>query len=99
MLTSKFEEIMMKNYELFDNFYAKLNGLANPSFNFGEKILDVKIVKNKKIMRSLFEWFRPKVSTIKESKDLDTMKVEELVGSLQTYKLTLPQPKKVSLLH
>lgn len=48
----------------------------------------------KKIMRSLPEQFIPKVTAIEEIKDLDSMKVEELVDSLQTYEHTLPQSKK-----
>lgn len=39
MLTSKFEEIMMKDDEIFDKFYAKLNGLVNSHFNLGESVI------------------------------------------------------------
>jgi hypothetical protein len=35
------------------------------------------------------------VTTIEESKDLEEMKIEEMVGSLQTYKLSLPPVKKL----
>jgi hypothetical protein len=35
------------------------------------------------------------VTTIEESKDLEEMKIEELVGSLQIYELSLPPVKKV----
>jgi hypothetical protein len=42
----------------------------------------------------LFERFRIKVTTIEESKDLDSMKIEELVGSLQTYEYSLPSVRK-----
>jgi hypothetical protein len=35
------------------------------------------------------------VTTIEESKDLEEMKIEELVGSLQTYELSLPPAKKL----
>ena len=38
-------------------------------------------------MRAQPEWFRSKVTTIEKSKDLDTVKIEELVGSFQTYEL------------
>jgi hypothetical protein len=39
--------------------------------------------------------FRIKVTTIEESKDLEEMKIEELVGSLLTYGLSLPPVKKL----
>jgi hypothetical protein len=35
------------------------------------------------------------VTVIEESKDLEEMKIEELVGSLQTYELSLPPVKKL----
>jgi hypothetical protein len=35
------------------------------------------------------------VTTIEESKDLEEMKIEELVGSLQTYEMSLPPVKKM----
>jgi hypothetical protein len=38
--------------------------------------------------------FKIKVTTIEESKDLEKMKIEELVGSLQTYEYSLPPVKK-----
>jgi hypothetical protein len=41
------------------------------------------------------EHFRIKVTTIEESKDLEEMKIEELVGSLLTYELSLPPVKKL----
>lgn len=44
--------------------------------------------------RSLPERFRSKITAIEESKDLEAITIEELVGYLQTYKLTVSQPKK-----
>jgi hypothetical protein len=43
----------------------------------------------------LHERFRIKVTTIEESKYLKEMKIEELVGSLQTYDLSPPPVKKL----
>lgn len=34
------------------------------------------------------------MTTIEESKDLESMRIEELVGSLQTYEYSLPPVKK-----
>ena len=61
-------------------------------FNLGEKTEDSKVIR--KIIRSLPESFRAKVTAIEESKDLDEIKVQELIGSLQTYELSLPYQRK-----
>ena len=42
----------------------------------------------------MLESFRARVIAIKESKDLDDIKVEELIGSLQTYELSFPNQRK-----
>ena len=44
-------------------------------------------------MRSLPESFHAKVTAIEESKDLDEIKIQELIESLQTYELGLPSHK------
>ena len=80
MLTTHFEELKMSEDESFDSFYSKLNEVVVGKFNLGEKMDDSKIVR--KILRSLPESFRAKVTAIEESKDLDDIKVQELVGSL-----------------
>jgi hypothetical protein len=88
MLFSKFEEIKMLEEETFKEFYTKISDLRNSMGSLGKSISDVKLIR--KILRSLPERFRIKVTTIEESKDLEDMKIEELVGSLQTYKYSLP---------
>ena len=92
MLTTQFEELKMSEDESFNSFYGKLNEVVIGKFNLGEKMEDSKIVR--KILRSLPESFRPKVTAIEESKDLDDIKVQELIGSLQTYELSLPSQRK-----
>ena len=42
----------------------------------------------------MLESFHAKVTVIEESKDLDDIKVQELIGSLQTYELSLPSQRK-----
>jgi hypothetical protein len=70
-----------------------MSDLRNSMVNLGKTVSDVKLIC--KILRSLPERFKIKVTTIEESKDLEEMKIEELVGSLQTYELSLPPVKKV----
>ncbi|KAL6313309.1 hypothetical protein AAG906_002792 [Vitis piasezkii] len=81
MLTSRFETIMMEDHEKFGEFHAKLMDIMNSSFNLGEPIPN-------------FKRFRAKVTTIEESKDVDSLKVDELVGSLQTFEMALESPRK-----
>ena len=76
----------------FSSFYSELSDIVNSSFNLRESILDSKVVR--KMLRSLLEGFRPKVTTIKESKDIDSMRIDELVSSIETYEMTLPSSKK-----
>ena len=78
--------------ESFNSFYSKLNEVIIGKFNLGERTEDSKVVR--KILRSLPESFRAKVIAIEESKDLDEIKVQELIGSLQTYELLLPNQRK-----
>ena len=91
-LTTRFESIRMSNDESFDDFYAKLNDIVNFAYNLGEIYDQPKIVR--KILRSLTEDFRSKVTAIIESKDVDSIPVDELVESLQSYELDLPKISK-----
>ena len=96
MLTTRFEELKMGDDDAFDSFYGKLNEIVISKLNLGEKIEDSKVVR--KILRSLPENYRAKVTAIEESKDLDEIKIQELIGSLQTYELGLPSQKSSNYL-
>ena len=82
-MTSRFESIRMSDDETFDEFYAKLNDIVNSAFNLSEVYDQSKVVR--KILRSLTKDFRPKVIVITESKDVETILVDELVGFLRSY--------------
>ena len=75
-----------------DSFYSKLNKVVIGKFNLGEKTKESKVVR--KILRSLPKSFHEKVTAIEEGKDLDEIKVQELISSLQTYELSLPSQRK-----
>jgi hypothetical protein len=92
MLISKFEKIKMLEDETFNEFYTRISDLINSMVSLGKKVSDVKLIK--KIIRSLPERFKIKVTTIEESKDLESMKIEKLVGSFQTYEYSLPSIRK-----
>ena len=83
ILTTWFKEVKLSKDKLFDSFYGRLNEIVNAKLNLEEKIEATKVVK--KVLRSLLVSFRAKVTAIEESKDLDTINIQELIGSLQTY--------------
>ena len=91
-LTSRFESIKMFDDETFDEFYVKLNDIVNFTFNLGEVYNQSKVVRE--ILRSLTQDFRSKVTAIIESKDVDTIAIDELVGSSQSYESDLPKTSK-----
>jgi hypothetical protein len=62
MLISRFEEIKMLEEETFKEFYTKISDLRNSMVSLGKSISDVKLIR--KILRSLPERFRIKVTTI-----------------------------------
>ena len=87
--TTIFESIRMSDDECFDDFYAKLNDIVNSAYNLGEIYDQPKIVR--KILRSLTKDFRSKLTTIIEGKDMNSISVDKLVRSLQSYELDLPK--------
>ncbi|KAL2498180.1 Uncharacterized protein Adt_23730 [Abeliophyllum distichum] len=92
MLTTEFENLRMKNNEAFKDFYARLCDISNQAHALGEKYSESKLVR--KVLRSLPNRFHSKVTAIEESKDIDDIKIEELVGSLMTCELNLNTRKK-----
>ena len=66
--------------------------IFNSIYNLGEIYDQPKIVR--KILRSLTKDFRPKVTIITKSNDVDSIPVDELVESLQSYELDLRKTSK-----
>jgi len=60
--------------ETFNEFYTRIRDLRNLMVSLRKNVSDAKLIK--KILRSLLKRFRIKVTTIEESKDLDSMKIE-----------------------
>jgi len=61
--------------------------IANSFDSLGEKSTDEKLVR--KILRSLPKRFDIKVTVIEEAQDISSMKVDELIGSLQNFELVV----------
>ncbi|KAA0067422.1 gag-pol polyprotein [Cucumis melo var. makuwa] len=68
-------------------FNVRVLDIANKSDALGEKMSDSKLVR--KVLRSLPSKFNMKVTAIEKANDLSKMKLDELFGSLHTFKLHL----------
>ncbi|KAK2444948.1 putative mitochondrial protein [Trifolium repens] len=87
ILTTKFENLRMKEEESIQDFHMSLVDIANAFEALGEKVSDEKL--SRKMLRSLPKRFDMKVTAIEEAQDIANMKIDELVGSLQTFELTI----------
>src|SRR5580765_8609124 len=87
MLATQFETLRMTEDQTIAEFHMQIRDIANTSFALGEKMTDEKLVR--KILRFLPKRFAMKVTAIEEAQDIASMQVDELIGSLQTFELTL----------
>lgn len=95
LLTTQNENIKNVENKTFTKFYTKLSDIVNSRWGLGDRLLEGNICA--KILRSLLELFKPKVTVIQEVRAIDTTNADELVGSLQTYELQFTNPKKTSI--
>jgi len=77
----------MKYDEFVQNFHMNILELENASGALGETMIEEKLVR--KIPRSLPKRFDMKVTAIEEAQNITSMKVEELIGSLQTFEMAI----------
>ncbi|KAK2357392.1 gag-protease polyprotein [Trifolium repens] len=92
LLTTKFENLRMKEDESVHDFHMNMIDFSNSFDSLGEKIPEEKLVR--KILRSLPMKFDMKVTAIEETQDISSMKVDELIGSLQTFELSINEDLK-----
>jgi hypothetical protein len=87
LLNTKFENLRMKEEESIHDFHMNLLEVDNSFEALGEKLSEEKLVR--KMLRSLPKRFNMKITAIEEAQDIPSMKLEELVSSLQTFEMNL----------
>ncbi|KAK1582204.1 hypothetical protein Q3G72_012788 [Acer saccharum] len=86
----------MGKEDKFVDFQDKLLDIANQCQALGTPISGERL--NWKILRSLPKRFKAKVTAIEESKDVDVISIDELLGSLQTFEACMkPKAKNKGL--
>jgi len=87
LLTTRFEDLKMLEDESIQDYHLNIIDIANSFESLGEKFSDEKLVR--KILRSLPKRFDIKVTAIEEAQDISSLKVDELIGSLQNFEITV----------
>jgi len=73
--------------ENIQDYHLNILDIANSFDSLGEKMSEEKLVR--KLLRSLPERFDMKVIVIEEAQDISTLKVDELIGSLQNFEINI----------
>eukprot|EP00253_Pinus_taeda_P031626 PITA_31626 len=81
----KFESLKMEDEEDIATYFLQVAEVVNSLKGLGKNIEKSTIVQ--KVLRCLPDRFDSKISTIEESKDLDTLKMDELHGILTAYEI------------
>ncbi|XP_074342644.1 uncharacterized protein LOC141680273 [Apium graveolens] len=82
-LRGELESMKMKESESVSDYIMRVQTVVNQLNQNGEKLSDTRIVE--KILRSLTDNFENVVCAIEESKDLTTLMVDEIAGSLEAH--------------
>ena len=73
--------------ERIQDYHLNILDIPNAFESLGEKISEEKLVR--KILRSLPKRLDMKVTAIDEAQDISSFKVDELIGSLQNFEITI----------
>jgi len=88
-LKRQFELLQMEENEGIRDFFGRLQVLTNSMKGYGEKFTDLILIE--KVLRSLNPKFDHIVVAIQESKDLESMSIDELQGSLKAHEQRLQE--------
>ncbi|XP_047163745.1 uncharacterized protein LOC124833332 [Vigna umbellata] len=94
-LRREFELIRMKESETIKEYYSRIKEIVSQVRAYGENIIDKKIFE--KIVISIPQKYDAIATAIEQTKDLATLSVIQLMGSLEAYEQRLKRHKEDSV--
>lgn len=91
-LRRDFEVLEMKESENIEEYFTRVLAITNQMRSNGETLNDTKVVE--KILRTLSEKFMYVVVSIEESKDIESITLDELQSSLAVHEQKFKKPEK-----
>ncbi|GAV58449.1 UBN2 domain-containing protein, partial [Cephalotus follicularis] len=95
MLVHEYELFLMHDNESISDMFTRFTTIVNSLKNLEKSYSNQELVK--KILRCLSRSWTPKVTAIEEAKDLSTLPLEQLLGSLMTHKTTMKNHEHVEV--
>ncbi|GAV81585.1 zf-CCHC domain-containing protein/DUF4219 domain-containing protein/UBN2 domain-containing protein, partial [Cephalotus follicularis] len=95
MLVHGYELFFMHDNENISDMFTRFTTIINSLKNLGKSYSNQELVR--KILRCLLKSWTPKVTAIAEAKDLSTLPLEQLLGSLMTHETTMKNHKDMEV--
>ncbi|CAM8892780.1 unnamed protein product [Rhodiola kirilowii] len=87
MVTSKFANLRMQEDETIADFNTRVLDISNELFALGEPMSEETLLR--KVLRSLPKRYAMKALAVKEAHNVRTMRLDELMGSLQAHEMEM----------
>ncbi|GJY85337.1 hypothetical protein Tco_0499363 [Tanacetum coccineum] len=94
LFVQKYEEFTITDDETIDCAFSRFNTIITSLKALDESFSSRNHVR--KFLRALPSKWRPKVTTIEESKDLSKLSLDELVGNLKVYEIVLEKDLEIA---
>ncbi|GJR39102.1 hypothetical protein Tco_1214786 [Tanacetum coccineum] len=93
LLVQKYEEFVIFEDESINSAFARFNTIITSLKAFDEGYSSKNYVR--KFLRALHPKWRAKVTAIEESKDLTSLSLDELIGSLKVHEMIIKKDSKI----